>query len=230
MHSAQPVIFLCEDDADLAEATAELLTEEGYRVVISNDADELREALVTDVPSLFVLDIQLPGESGLALAESLQRSWARVPILMLSAFDQLQNRLASYSSGALMFLAKPYEPEELLAVIASMLTLEARVLDDPHTVSLSISRAELKGTESVQLTEREASLLRVFAGRVDAKAEYFELLEAIAMEPSQPNKEALEVICSRLRPKLRRAGGSEAQLINKKGYGYRLLMPLVIVD
>lgn len=231
MPNAQPTIFLCEDDQDLAVATTELLEEEGFRVIVTHDADELREALIQDVPDLFVLDIQLPGESGLQIAKSLQESWSRIPIVMLSAFDQLKNRLASYSNGAMMFLAKPYEPEELIAVIRSLLRVEERVLGEPSTITLSISRSMLNGPMGqVRLTDRESVLLRVFAGRVDAKAEYFELLEAIAFEPSQPNKEALEVICSRLRPKLRRAAGTDAQLNNKKGYGYQLVMPLTIID
>jgi len=224
-------IFLCEDDIDLAAATAELLEEHGFRVVVTHDADELRDALVTGVPSLFVLDIQLPGESGLQLAKSLQGSWGRVPIVILSAFDQLKNRLASYSSGALMFLAKPYEPDELLAVVDSLLGIEKRVRGEPTVVQMSVTRAELLGPEGrVRLTDRESAILRVFAGRPDLTAEYFELLEAIGFELSQPNKEALEVICSRLRPKLRRAAGVDAQLVNKKNYGYQLVMALTITD
>jgi two-component system, OmpR family, response regulator len=231
MPKPQPTIFLCEDDIDLALATTELLEEEGFRVIVTHDADELREALVVDSPDIFVLDIQLPGESGLRVANTLQESWSRVPIVMLSAFDQLKNRLASYSNGAMFFMAKPYEPEELIAVIRSLLRLEERVLGEPSLSSLSISRSILTGPSGrVRLTERESRILRAFAGRVDAKAEYFELLEAIALELNQPNKQRLEVICSRLRPKLRRAAGIDAQLNNKKGYGYQLVMPLTIID
>ena len=218
-------IYLCEDDLTLGEAISDLLIiDGGFRVKRAFDGSELREFLAESAPDLLILDIQLPGETGFEIAESVGPLIPNVPMMFLSAFSGLENRLAAAHAGGLTFLAKPFEPEELLAV-AKRLTHFGAVGHGAGT----IKNKELNcGSESIKLTDREVQLLRFLALVGESGGEYHVLMEVIGIDFDDRGVANLEVAISRLRKKLREAQ-SPSVISNRTGFGYSLSNPPIFL-
>ena len=216
-------IYLCEDDLALGEATSELLiTDGGFRVSRVVDGVELRELLADSTPDLLILDIQLPGENGIEIAESISPHIPNVPIMFLSAFASVDNRIAAAHAGGMTFLAKPFEPEELLA-IAHRLTRLSRA----HVASGRIENKMLFfDAGSVKLTDREVQMMRLMTLAGEVGVEYHSLMDVVGIAFDERGIANLEVAISRLRKKLNEVD-SPSTIWNKTGYGYRLSKPPV---
>jgi two-component system response regulator QseB len=164
-----PRLLLVEDDPELGALLDRLLTAEGYRVNLATDGQAgLHLALTRDHDAL-VVDRGLPGVDGLDLVTRLRERAVTVPVLVLTAYGTLADRVAGLDAGAEDYLVKPFEVEELLARLrallrrhaerATLLPIGAAVLDlDAHTVRLP------DGSE-VELSGRELRLLRLLAAR-----------------------------------------------------------------
>src|SRR5208337_4949059 len=115
-------ILIVEDDPRLRERLARYLAGEGFRVTAAGDAADARAKLRSINPDLLVLDVMMPGESGLELTESLRREQGHdVPVLLLTARGAPEDRIAGFEAGADDYLGKPFEPRELLLRIRAML-------------------------------------------------------------------------------------------------------------
>src|SRR5580658_7789900 len=167
-------ILVVEDDDRLRDRLARYLTGEGFRVTAAPDAAEARARMRGISPDLLVLDVMMPGESGLDLTRSLREEQGHdLPVLMLTARGAPEDRIAGFEAGADDYLPKPFEPRELVLRIRALL----RRAPTPGTpapsgpvrigaASFDIERGELTGQSGpIRLTGGEAALLTALAGR-----------------------------------------------------------------
>lgn len=164
--TGKELILFVEDDPAVHAAVRRRLLFEGYRVESAQTGDEAVERFNTVRPDLLVLDVTLPGMSGLEVAERI-RSVSRTPIFMLTARDSVADRVAGLESGADDYLVKPFAIEELLARIRALLRRvgrneQASVLRFSDLTMDTSTREVFRGPRSVALTAREFSLLEYF--------------------------------------------------------------------
>src|SRR5262252_30095 len=164
-----PHLLVVDDDRRIRDLLSRFLLAEGYRVTTANTAAEARAKLGGLRFDLLILDVMMPGETGFDLVKSIRHSSA-VPILMLTARDEKENRITGLELGADDYVAKPFEPRELSLRIASILR-RAKPAAAPAAENLRfgqfvfhIGRAELRrGDDVVRLTDREREMLTVLA-------------------------------------------------------------------
>lgn len=174
MSEDAPHILVVDDDARLRNLLRRFLVENGFRVSVAADAAKARAHLDSLVFDLIVLDVMMPGENGVELTRSL-RAESLVPILLLTAMGETDDRIAGLESGADDYLTKPFEPRELVLRIRTILrrvTVPAEMPAQTETggeVSFGEFRFDpvrnmlWRGEEPVRLTESEGALLAVFA-------------------------------------------------------------------
>ncbi len=164
-------LLVVDDDTRIRELLNRYLMEQGFRVTVAGDADEARRKLRGLDFDLIIMDVMMPGESGLALTKSL-RDIRTVPILMLTALAESNARIEGLEAGADDYLSKPFEPRELVLRINNILKRNAppptpkieQVMFGPYT--FSIVRRELKrGSEIIRLTDREQEIMLLFSLR-----------------------------------------------------------------
>ncbi|MBI4183352.1 MAG: response regulator [Proteobacteria bacterium] len=167
MTADAPHVLVVDDDTRLRELLRRYLSENGFRVTTAADAAEARTHLAGLVFDLIVLDVMMPGESGLALTRSLRRIDS-VPILLLTAMGEPADRIAGLERGADDYLAKPFEPRELVLRIDAILR-RAEAGRPPTEVRLGEAifdraRGELRRAGlALRLTSAETALLSVLA-------------------------------------------------------------------
>lgn len=220
-------IVVIEDHDDLRELTVDLLASQGYWVCGFDSVEALSEASPPPVFEIALLDVGLPGESGLALAERLRAVRAEVGILMVTAHSQLDERVAGYECGADLYLCKPVAPQELLAAVAAL----ARRLHHPEPaetdLALDLDRLLLVGAAvEVSLSLTEGAALQAFAIAPRRSLETWQLLEQLGKPLDVHGKAQLEVLLSRLRKKLIAAGAPAPAIKALRQCGYRLCQPL----
>lgn len=223
----QPHILVIDDDRRLRELLSRYLMGEGFRVTTAHDANDARAKLGSIAFDLLVLDIMMPGESGLELTRSLRES-NQVPILLLTAMSETEQRIEGLAHGADDYLAKPFEPRELvLRINAIMRRVQLAEPERPEMVtfgdfSFDLQRQELrKGDEFIRLTAAEASLLGAL-GRQPSVAVSREAL--VAANPIVGNARTIDVQMTRLRRKIERDPKFPRYLQTVRGTGY-VLMP-----
>jgi len=224
MTAEAPHILVVDDDNRLRELLRKYLTDKGFRVTAAADAKQARERLAGLAFDLIVCDIMMPGESGLALTQSLRRE-SSVPILLLTAMSEAQHRIAGLEQGADDYLAKPFEPRELVLRIQSVLrrtrdaqTSRRLLRFGPHAFDLD--RRELKrGQEEIRLTAAEAELLAALAQRAGQAVSREELSQQPSAEGSG---RAVDVQITRLRRKIEPDPRFPRYLQTVRGRGYML--------
>ncbi len=220
-----PHLLVVDDDSRIRTLLSRFLSGHGYRVTTAASAAEARARLEGLTFDLLVLDVMMPGESGLDLARSL-RTTSSVPILMLTARSEISDRIAGLEVGADDYLGKPFEPRELLLRINSILK---RALPPPQKAiesvrfgdfSFHLERGELtRNGEVVRITERERDMLRTLA------AEPGETVPRLALAGGGATSErAVDVQVNRLRRKLERDPANPIHLQTVRGIGYRLVV------
>ncbi|OFX08230.1 MAG: DNA-binding response regulator, partial [Alphaproteobacteria bacterium RIFOXYD12_FULL_60_8] len=200
-----PHILVVDDDTRLRKLLRDFLSKEGYAVTTAADAKEARERMRTFRFDLIVLDIMMPGESGLDLTRSL-RNGDSVPILLLTAMGESEDRIRGLEQGADDYLAKPFEPRELLLRINSILRRAPKVNPvEPSVLSLGAfvyhpERNELlHNGQPVRLSHAEGQILRVFAERPGDIVSRDELARRTGAEA---NPRTVDVQITRLRKKI----------------------------
>jgi two-component system response regulator MprA len=157
-----PSILVVDDDAAIRRVLARGLTAEGYEVATASDGGGALVELERHVPDLVVLDVGLPGLDGLAVARRARAKGVSVPILMLTARDDIADRVAGLDAGADDYLVKPFATDELLARIRALLRRGQDVSElvsfADVTLDVAARVAERSG-HSIALTAREAELL-----------------------------------------------------------------------
>src|SRR5580698_5609762 len=116
MNSDSPIVFVVDDDHRVREALSSLISSVGLRVAVFNSASEFLESEKPDVPACLVLDLQLPGTSGLELQQQLIAGEA-VPIIFVTGHGDIPSSVRAMKAGAVEFLSKPFQEQELLQAI-----------------------------------------------------------------------------------------------------------------
>ena len=218
-------LLVVDDDARLRELLRRFLTGEGFRVTTAVDAAEARAKLESFAFDLLVVDVMMPGEDGYALTRSLRQS-SRIPILMLTAMAEPQNRIAGLERGADDYVVKPFEPRELVLRIRNILQRVPR--EDQEAAPevrfgpfvLDLRRRELrKGANPVRLTEAELALLLALA-RTPGRAMTREDLSLAA--ELQGTVRRVDVQMTRLRRKIETDPRFPRHLQTVRGTGYVL--------
>jgi two-component system OmpR family response regulator len=222
-------VLIVEDDASVREALAEYLSGHRFDVRTATDGAAMDRELARARPDLIVLDVMLPGEDGLAICRRLPPGHPPVPIL--SALGDTTDRIVGLELGAADYLAKPFEPRELLARVRAVLRRGQAPQGGARVLAFSGWRLETQerrlfspGGQSVLLTPREFDLLSVLAERPGRLLGRDTLLALTRSDPSDNFDRVIDLAISRLRRKLADAGGGPAELIETvRGAGYRFV-------
>jgi two-component system phosphate regulon response regulator OmpR len=218
-------LLVVDDDARLRSLLQRFLTAQGFRVTTAGDAAEAR-ALIKGIEfDCLILDIMMPGENGLDLASDL-RAESDIPILMLTARDEPHDRILGLERGADDYLAKPFEPRELMLRASALVRRTQGKRPPPHreirmgACRFDLERAELtRDGKRVKLTGSESQLLKLFAanaGRAFSRASLCARLN-IALERS------VDVQVTRLRRKIEDDPKLPLYIQTVRGVGYVLV-------
>jgi two-component system phosphate regulon response regulator OmpR len=222
-----PHILVVDDDTRLRQLLQRYLSDQGFRVTAARDAAEARANLRALAFDLLVLDIMMPGESGLELLQALRREQA-VPVLLLTAMDDVDDRIQGFESGADDYLTKPFEPRELVLRIQAVLRRAAQAAPErgPRRVhfgafSFDLDRVELRRGEAfVRLPTAELQLLKALADRAGEPVSREEL-SGVSAEVG--NARTIDVQVTRLRRKIEADPKFPRYLQTVRGVGYALM-------
>jgi two-component system, OmpR family, phosphate regulon response regulator OmpR len=225
-------ILVVDDDTRLRELLKSFLSRNGFRVSTASHAAEARQRLAALDFDLIVLDVMMPGETGLDFATQLRRT-DNVPILMLTAMGDTKDRIAGLETGVDDYLGKPFEPLELLLRIQSILRRgrpaagaaappaepQRHVAFGPMQFDAELGELTQKG-KRIALTDAEVALLRAFAGRMGEVLSRDTLCKSVG---SGVNERAIDVQVTRLRRKIEPDPSFPRYLRTVRGQGYRLV-------
>ena len=218
-------LLLVEDDARIARFVTKGLHEQSYAVdLATNGNDALYQAEINDY-DVVILDVMIPGRDGFAVCREIRSMGKRVPILMLTARDAVEDRITGLDSGADDYLTKPFEFGELLARLRALLRrpneLRPALIRVGDLVLDTAAQTVKRGKRSISLTAKEYALLEFLmrnAGRVVGRSE---IAEHVWDESFDPFSNLIEVYVNRLRRKLGDDGGKPL-LQTRRGSGYVL--------
>ncbi len=221
-----PHLLVVDDDMRIRTLLTRFLGSNGFRVTSAASAEEARRHLASIAFDLLVVDVMMPGESGLEFTEALRQT-SSVPILMLTARSEIPHRIRGLEIGADDYLAKPFEPRELLLRITSILKRGAQAAPPALEVirfgpfAFHPERGELKrDSQVVRITDRERDMLRMFAARPGDTIRRHEFLKI----SNGGGERAVDVQINRLRRKIEADPSNPLYLQTTRGIGYRLLV------
>jgi len=218
-------ILLVEDEPGAARMLAKGLREEAYAVDVAGDGERaLEQAFVNDY-DLIILDVLLPGKDGFEVCRELRAAGSAVPVLMLTARDAVEDRIAGLDTGADDYLTKPFDFDELLARARALLrrgpALRPAVISVSDLVVDTRSRRVSRGAREVDLTAKEYALLEYLARRAGEVVGRADIAEHVWDESYDPFSKVIEVFIQRLRRKVDE--GHAVKLIRtRRGEGYVL--------
>lgn len=231
-------LLLVDDDLEVLALLQKFLERHGYSVEVATDGPSLWRAVERRLPDLIILDVMLPGESGLVLCQQL-RARHTVAVIMLTAMGELSDRVVGLELGADDYLTKPFDARELLARVRAVLRRTGEVTAVPVDPSravlafanwqLDITRRELRSPENVMipLSGGEFELLLVFAEHPQRVLTRQQLLDLARGEAYDAFDRSIDVQVSRLRRKLRADIRSEPIIRTLRNVGY-LFTPTVV--
>jgi len=221
-----PHLLVVDDDTPIRDLLHRYLTEQGFRITVAADAAEARRKLEGLNFDLLVLDVMMPGESGLSLTRSLAAE-KKIPVILLTARSEAESRIAGLEAGADDYLPKPFDPRELVLRINNILKRNTtadtpkieQIMFGPYTFSLS--RRELKkASELIRLTDREQEIMLLFASRAGDTIPRHELIG----NDTEVGERTIDVQINRLRRKIEDDPANPVWLQTVRGIGYRLSM------
>jgi DNA-binding response OmpR family regulator len=231
----QPSILLVEDDAFQRKAAETYLANHDLKVTAVENGAQMRRQISRAMPDLVLLDVQLPGQDdGFTLARWLRESSTRVGIIMLTAAGDSVDKVLGLESGADDYVAKPYEPRELLARCKSVLrrsthkstpSLIERVRMGRHT--LDLSKRELHDDEGndVAVTAGEFDILKIFAENPNRPLSRDWLLETTSHRSRDPFDRAIDLRITRIRRKIEPSPEKPTVIRTVRGIGYMFVPP-----
>jgi len=218
-----PHILVVDDDQRIRDLLGRFLREKGYRVTTAEDAETARSNMRNLAFDLIILDIMMPGEDGLSLARDL-RGRSQIPILMLTARADAEDRISGLEVGVDDYLPKPFDPRELLLRLKNILKRRTEPEPPPPAqdvkfgrFTFGMARGELKADgETVKLTEMERNLLRFFAARPGEIVDR----EDLAGLSGNESERSVDVQINRLRRKIEADPANPVYLQTVRGRGY----------
>jgi len=226
-----PHILVVDDDRRLRQLISRYLGEHGFRVSMASDAAEARRCIASLQFDMLIVDVMMPGETGTDFTKSLRENdsapSSNIPILMLTALADTDDRITGLEAGADDYLPKPFDPRELLLRINSILKRTSKP-EEPVIERVSFGdfvfsvkqRSLTKDDEMVRLTDREQEIMVIFASRPGDTVARHELLgtESIVGERK------IDVQINRLRRKIETDPSNPKWLQTVRGIGYKLVV------
>ena len=232
-------VLVVDDDAEIRKLLGEYLERNGFRVSLANDGRDMRRALEAGRPDLVVLDLMLPGDSGLALCRDL-RAGSNLPVIMLTARADEVDRIVGLEMGADDYLAKPFSPRELLARIKSILRRtrgRPSGRADAHRLrfagwTLDLAARQLVAPDGVivALSGSEFRLLSVFLEHPNRVLDRNQLMDLTAGRDGSPFDRSIDVQVSRLRLRLREDAREPRIIKTVRSEGYVLAAAVQRLD
>ncbi|TCS60467.1 two-component system phosphate regulon response regulator OmpR [Primorskyibacter sedentarius] len=223
-------LLIVDDDERIRGLLQKFLIRHGFLVTSARDAAHARRVLSGLEFDLIVLDVMMPGEDGISLTRDLRKT-SQTPILLLTAKADTDDRIAGLEAGADDYLAKPFEPKELLLRINAIL----RRMPEPESdasvpklltlgpVRYDIERGEMwRGEDLVRLTATEAQLMRIFSACPGEPVSRAKLVEDLGRDRDQSQERAVDVQITRLRRKIEVDPKQPRYLQTVRGAGYML--------
>ena len=216
-------LLVVDDDNRIRKLLKTYLTRQGFRVSTAGDAEEARNLMATLAYDLLILDVMMPGETGLELTRGV-REREDVPIILLTALGESDDRIQGLKSGADDYLVKPFEPEELVLRIEAIFKRagtsgRASVVEFGDWVFDMERNVLTKSGERIRLTTGEEAMLALLARRAGTAVTRHALSEKISAE----SERAVDVQMTRLRRKIEDNPSEPVHLLTVRGQGYRLL-------
>ncbi len=226
-------LLIVDDDERIRGLLQRFLIKNGFLVTVARDAAHARRLLSGLEFDLIVLDVMMPGEDGVSLTRDLRRQIA-TPILLLTARGETSDRIAGFEAGADDYLAKPFEPKELLLRINAILRrapVPTASVALPKILNLGpvrydVERAEMwKGEALIRLTATETALMRIFSAKPGEPVSRMQLVEDLGRAGTSGDaaqERAVDVQITRLRRKLEEDPKQPRYLQTVRGAGYML--------
>lgn len=231
MSDVQPHLLIVDDDERIRGLLQKFLMRNGYLVTVARDAAQARRLLAGLEFDMLVLDVMMPGETGVSLTQDLRREMA-VPVLLLTARGEAQHRIEGLEAGADDYLVKPFDPRELVLRINAILRRvpQARAAAAPAprvlhlgAVRYDLDRGELwRGEAPVRLTATEGALMRRFAANPGNTLSRDQLAGDMAAGEGAGSDRAVDVQITRLRRKIEDDPRAPRYLQTVRGEGYVL--------
>ena len=225
-------IVLVEDNDALRAATELVLRREGHHVMALPMAEDVDDTPGNAPPDAYIIDLNLPGEDGISLARRIRDAQPGTVIIITTVRTELVDRVRGYDTGADAYLAKPVEPEELIAVLNACARRAAVRPRPPRSVlTLNLRSASLSGEAGQsELTHTEVMLATALARAPGRRLERWQAMQIIDPGDKGLSTSSLEMRITALRRKLVAAGAPSRPIRAIHGWGYMLCCELTIED
>ena len=224
-------ILIVEDELPMRTALQDVLGVEGYRILTAADGESGLERAIKEKPDLILLDIMMPKLDGYAVCEELRRLGNSVPILMLTAKGQVEDRVTGLDVGADDYLVKPFSTEELLARVRALLRRTKRQGHSPVKLRLGeveidlVRQTAVRGRRPLHLTAKEFAMLRLMAEAAGEPVSRERFLDAVWGYTAFPTTRTVDNHIASLRGKLEANPEEPRWIKTVHGVGYKLELP-----
>ncbi len=221
-------LLVIEDEAPMRTALVETLKAEGYRVLAAADGPAGLELGCTEPFDLVLLDVMMPGLDGFALCRELRKRGRTMPVLMLTAKGQVDDRVRGLDSGADDYLVKPFSLRELLARVRALLRRQERSEVIGSELMIGAVRIEfekrslIRGSSRFDLSEKECGILRLLASHAGETVSRERFLDVVWGYNAYPSTRTVDNFIATLRAKIEENPAQPRHLITVRGVGYRL--------
>jgi DNA-binding response OmpR family regulator len=222
-------VMVVEDNDSLRDATVTILRQEGFNVIGVACAEDVDDTPLKGAPDIYVIDLSLPGEDGISLAQRLRRAQPLAGIVMTTARTRLQDRLTGYKMGADIYLPKPVDPQELVATLSN---LSDRLKYQAASQTLQLLRAQclLRGPDGEsRLSEPEAQVLIALSRAKDQILERWQLVAQLDPDNSGMSADNLQNRLSQLRKKVAACSVRGESIKAIRGLGYKLCIQVLVI-
>ena len=225
-------LLIIEDELPMRTALADVLSAEGYRVLSAADGETGLRRAVDEKPDLILLDIMMPKVDGYAVCSELRRLGNSVPILMLTAKGQIEDRVMGLDVGADDYLVKPFSIEELVARVRALLRRLQRESNAPTKLNFGEVRVDLirqsaaRGKKPLHLTAKEFAMLRLLAESPGEPVSRERFLDIVWGYAAFPTTRTVDNHIASLRAKIERNPDEPRWIKTVHGVGYKLELNL----
>ena len=221
-------LLIIEDELPMRTALVETLAAEGYRVQSAADGVLGLEMACTGSFDLVLLDVMMPGLDGFAVCKALRQRGREMPVLMLTAKGQIEDRVEGLDSGADDYLMKPFSLKELLARVRALLRRQQRVETVPGLLSIGGACVDfrrgmlVRAGSDTPLSDKESGMLRLLAAHPSEPVSRERFLDVVWGYHAYPSPRTIDNFIAALRAKLEPDPANPRHLITVRGIGYRL--------
>ncbi len=221
-------LLIIEDEAPMRTALVETLAAEGYRVRSAVDGVTGLELACTDTFDLILLDVMMPGLDGFAVCKALRQRGRDMPVLMLTAKGQIDDRVQGLDSGADDYLLKPFSLKELLARVRALLRRHEREQAVPDLLEIGTAAIDFRrclltrGDQEHPLSDKETGILRLLAANPGEAVSREKFLDVVWGYHAYPSLRTIDNFITALRAKLEIDPANPRHLVTVRGVGYRL--------